>query len=75
MKERKWGLIGHTLRHEEELHRKILEGQIEGRRGKGRPRTTIIKKVIKDARLRTYREPKRMASNREEWREYRNRML
>jgi len=27
----------------------------------------LIKKIIKDAGLRTYRELKRMASNREEW--------
>jgi hypothetical protein len=41
IKERRWKLIGFTLRHEEELHHKILEGQIESKRGRGRPRTTL----------------------------------
>ncbi|XP_050439942.1 uncharacterized protein LOC126845336 [Adelges cooleyi] len=72
--QRRWRLIGHTLRHEEQLHHRILEGQIEAKIGRGRPRTTRIKKVIKDAGLRTYRELKRTATNREEWREY-GRML
>jgi len=67
---RRWRLIGHTLRHKEELNYRILEGQIDGKRGRGRPRTTIINKVIKNAELRTCRVLKRMASNREEWREY-----
>jgi len=48
IKERRWGLIGHTLRHDEELHHRILGGQIEGKRG--RPRTTIINKVIQRCR-------------------------
>jgi len=69
IEERRWKIIGHTLRHEEELHHRILEGQIEGKRGRGCPRTTLIKTIIGDAGLRTYEELKIMASNREVWRE------
>lgn len=50
-----------------EFHHRILEGQIEDKRGRRRPRTTKINKVIKDAGLRTYRELKRMVNNRKEW--------
>lgn len=60
--------IGHILRHEEELHHRIL--QIEGKRGGGRPIITIINIVIKYAGLKNYRELKRLADNREEWRAY-----
>jgi len=45
IKERKWR---HTLRHEAKLHYRILEGLIEHKRGRGRHRTTIINKTIKD---------------------------
>ena len=52
IKESRWRIIGHTLRHEEELHHhRILEGQIEGKRGRGRPRTTLIKNIIGDTGL------------------------
>jgi len=49
-------LIGHILRHKEELHPRIMEGKIEGKRGRRRSRTTIINKIFEDARLRTHRE-------------------
>jgi len=42
-----------------------LEGQIEDKRSRALPRTTLIKKVIKDAGLRTYRGLIRMACNRD----------
>lgn len=41
IRERRWRIIGHTLRHEEALHHTILEGKIEGERGRGCRRTTI----------------------------------
>lgn len=67
IKKRRRRLIQHTITHKEKLHYRILEGQIESKRGRGHLRITLIKKVIKDDGLRTYRELRRMASNREEW--------
>ena len=49
LRSRRWNIIGYTLRHNEELHSIILEGMIEGKRGRGRPRTYYISQVIKDA--------------------------
>ncbi|VVC24454.1 Hypothetical protein CINCED_3A000255 [Cinara cedri] len=65
---RRWNMIGHILRHENELIYRIIEGKMEGKRGQGRPRTSFIKQMISDARLSSYAELKRLAGNREEWR-------
>jgi len=62
-------MIGHTLRHSEELHSLILEGMIEGKRGRGRPRTCYISQV-KDARVTSYKQLKDKAQDRESWREH-----
>ncbi|VVC42454.1 Hypothetical protein CINCED_3A009791 [Cinara cedri] len=35
---RRWHMIGHMLRHNEELHSIILKGMVEGKRGRGKPR-------------------------------------
>jgi len=35
-------MIGHTLRHGDELHSLIIEGMIEGTKSRGRPRTRYI---------------------------------
>jgi len=59
-----------TLRHNEELHSLILEGMIEGKRGRGRPRTCYISQVIKDARVTSYQQLKDKAKDRESWREH-----
>jgi len=45
-----------------------LEGEIGSKRG--RPRTTIINKVINDGGLRSYRRLKILVNNREERKEY-----
>jgi len=34
---RRWKMVGHALRHPEELHNIILEGMIEGKKTAGRP--------------------------------------
>ncbi|VVC32501.1 Hypothetical protein CINCED_3A022619 [Cinara cedri] len=65
---RRWNMIGHILRHENELIYRIIEGKMEGKRGQGRPRTSFVKQMISDARLSSYAELKRLAGNREEWR-------
>jgi len=51
-------MIGHTLRHNEELHSIILEGMVEGKRGRGRPRTCYKSQVIKDVRVDSYKQLK-----------------
>lgn len=61
------------MRHEEELHRRIFEGQIESKRGSGCPRTTIIINIVnKDAGLRRRGQgiEETQSNNREERREY-----
>jgi hypothetical protein len=66
----RWHMIGHTLRHNEELHSLILEGMIEGKRGRGRPRTCYTSQVIKGARVNSYKQLKDKAQDRESWREH-----
>jgi len=65
---RRWNIIGHILRHENELIYRIIEEKMEDKRGQGRPRTSFIKQMISEARLSSYAELKRLAENREEWR-------
>jgi len=67
---RRWHMIGHTLRHNEELHSIILEGMIEGKREKGRLRTCYISQIIKDARVDSYKQLKDKAQDRESRREH-----
>jgi len=64
----RWNMIGHILRHQNELIYRIIEGKMKGKRGQGRPRTSFVKQMISDARLSSYAELKRLAGNREEWR-------
>jgi len=47
IKEIRRRLIGHTPRHEAETHREKSEGQIDGKRDSGRPRTTVVNEVVK----------------------------
>ncbi|KAL4149828.1 hypothetical protein QTP88_003684 [Uroleucon formosanum] len=70
IKERRCNMIGHVLRHEEELLYIIIEGKMNGKRDRGRPRTSCIKKMISDAGLANYKELKRLAENRDEWRNF-----
>jgi len=67
---RRWNMIGHTLGHNKELHSIILEGMIEGKRGRGRPRTCYISQVIKYTRVDSYKQLKDKAKDRESLREY-----
>jgi len=59
---RRWNMMGHILRHENELIYRI-EGKMEGKRCQGRPRTSFVKQMISDARLSSYAELKRLAGN------------
>lgn len=49
-------MIGHTLRHNEELYSIILEGMIEGKRARKRPRTCYRNQVIKNTSIDSYRQ-------------------
>ncbi|KAF0756127.1 craniofacial development protein 2-like [Aphis craccivora] len=53
-------MIGHTLRHGDELHK--------GTRSRGRSRTRYINQIMQDAGVTSYRELKNMANDREKWR-------
>jgi hypothetical protein len=46
---------------------------IEKKRPPGRPRSTFIGQIKKDAGIESYRILKKIASNREEWRRVTNR--
>jgi hypothetical protein len=56
LRSRRWHMIGHTLRHNEELHSLKLEGMVEGKCGRGRPRTCSISQVIKGAGVNSYKQ-------------------
>ncbi|KAF0761606.1 craniofacial development protein 2-like [Aphis craccivora] len=43
-------MIGHVLRHKGVLYI-IIEGKINGKRDRGRPRTSYIKRMISDVNL------------------------
>jgi len=64
--ERRWNMIDHVLRHEEELLFIIIEGKRNGKRERGQPRTSYIKRMITDTGLTNYKELKRLAGNRDE---------
>jgi hypothetical protein len=53
---------------------KYWKDKYKTKRIRRRSRTTLINKGIKNAKLRIYNELKRMASNKEEWKEH-GRML
>lgn len=58
--------IGHIMRHEG-LLKLIIEGCIDGKNHRGRPRLEYIQQIIKDQGCNSYVEMKRKADNREEW--------
>jgi|AKYZ01.1.fsa_nt_gi Reverse transcriptase (RNA-dependent DNA polymerase). len=64
---RRTELIGHTLRHES-LLKTVLEGRVEGRRGRGRPRRRYMDQIMRDVNCHSYTELKRMAQERQRWR-------
>ncbi len=65
-RQRNW--IGHVLRGDS-LLRDVIEGRMEGTKGKGRPRIMLLDWMMdKDKNLR-YRRLKEEANNREEWRQ------
>ena len=63
---RRENLVGHIMRHDG-LMKTIVEGQVEGKKGKGRPRISYIGQVIKDVKEKNYVAMKRLADRKEEW--------
>lgn len=59
-------LIGHILWHDGLLGL-ILEGIINGKIHRGRPRLQYISQIIEDQGCNSYQELKRKASDREAW--------
>lgn len=56
-------MIGHTLRNENKKMYRIIEGKIEGKRDRERPRTSFVKQIISDTGLSNYTELKSLAGN------------
>uniref|UniRef100_A0A2S2P7C6 Uncharacterized protein n=1 Tax=Schizaphis graminum TaxID=13262 RepID=A0A2S2P7C6_SCHGA len=59
-------LIGHILRHDG-LLLLILEGVIDGKNHRGRPRLQYVNQIMEDQECNSYQELKRKASDREAW--------
>jgi hypothetical protein len=51
-------MVGHILRHEG-LMKTVLEGRVEGKNYRGRPRLEYIEQIIKEVGCKTYSEMKR----------------
>ena len=64
---RRNNFVGHIMRHDG-LMKTIVEGQVEGKKGKGRLRMTYIGQGIKDVKQKKYVSMKRLADRREAWR-------
>lgn len=63
--------IGHVMRHEGLLEI-ILEGLVEGKNCRGRPRLQYLNQVMGDMNCPSYNELKRMANDRALWRDAAN---
>ena len=66
VKQRKLSFFGHIMRHDS-LQRNLLEGMVEGKRGRGRPRLQWSDSNLQWAGL-NFEQCKRMAQNRKRWR-------
>ena len=66
IKQRKCSYFGHLIRRDG-LQRLLLEGRINGKRGRGRPRTMWMDNIKEWTKL-NYNKSIRMAQDREKWR-------
>ena len=60
--------LGHVLRHDNLVHR-IVEGRLEGKRGRGRPRNNFVAQACKGASVATYSDLKSATQDRHKWRD------
>ena len=67
IKQRRAQLMGHIIRHDSMLKR-IIEGVVEGKNLRGRPRLEYMKQLLRDMRCASYHELKRKADDRGAWR-------
>ena len=67
IKERRKEWIGHIMRNNEWITT-IIEGKIEGKAGRGRPRTPFMKQIIDDIGETNYKELKVAVMDRDKWR-------
>ena len=65
IKRRKLAYYGHIRRHDS-LQRKILEGKIEGKRGRGRRRKSWIENIVESSGMKI-NECSKIARDRERW--------
>ena len=66
VKKRKLSFFGHVMRHDS-LQRDLLEGMVEGKRGRGRPRLQWSDNITQWTGL-TFEKAKRTAQDRKRWR-------
>ena len=65
IRNRKKNWVGHVLRGDL-LLKEVMEGRMEGKRGRGRPRIGMLDELI----VESYGDMKRMAENRVEWKNW-----
>lgn len=70
IKERIWNMMVMSMRHGEKLLYIIMEGETSGKKDRERSRTSYIKNMISHAGLTNYKELKRLAGDRNKWRNY-----
>jgi len=70
IRKRKWGWLGHKLRKSsDDIARQALEWNPQGKQGRGRPKNTWQRMVLKEAKgvNKTWAEIKADAKNRVRW--------
>lgn len=67
VKVRRAKMIGHLLRHES-LTKTVIEGDVEGHIGRGRPRMEYMKQLMSDMGKNSYKKLKELSNDREAWR-------
>lgn len=67
IRSRHWKMVEHTLRHPEELHNILLEGVIEGKKTVKHPRSSHIRQIKCDSRVKTFKKLKKKSNSRSEW--------
>jgi hypothetical protein len=55
------------------LLKTVIEGTVEGKRCRGRPRLSFIQQIVSDFRCKNYTEMKQLTESRREWRAASNR--